>query len=740
MVLEKGCGMSTAESFREFVNPYTFVPLSADGQGVKRRAPSRRGADSTARFQGWVDVEWKTKTPMLLPRDPRKSGIAVSNGQGLDVVRVPGASVKGAMRSVHEALFNGCLSVIDKDFRPAYRDALAGGILDGWRLALVIESQAGIPTRVLLCEDETVWVESTSLKGAYSEEELPSSGDLVTIHGDRIAGTVGRWEIGHVRSVEVDHLAYGSSRSDEPPPAMPVQWFRDHAPGKSALLVTDTAARKLTRRGPGRELGRARALWATSIVTVEECTVAPSAVEEFRYACAGSRDLQLARSSGKKRASSADGAQPATLEDFRQRNCFEPVVWWPSLTQEPRGPKIPVGRRMKATGFLHPGAVVWVKTEGSTQKSMVTAIKLSVAWRTTAETGTEARIPISHRSCCQPEELCLSCATFGMAISRQVDDEAVGRHDARAGRVRFGDSITEPVKLTDFMLVPMGTPSAGAAGMYLQRRNLPRDRPGGDKPAQWGSAVDESSLREIRGRKFYWHADPGGPNSGEGGQSDYWSGQLDRTVGPRYEARTHHTTRPGEHTGEKRFLVPRHTKLKQRIAFDGLERTELIGLLAAIDPTALLRVYGLSWGVAHHLGGGKPLGLGTVEVCVTGGKIWRDADRYLGIEPFQPDSFTVDNEARAALEERCGDVQRNVRYTGVVLNPTALGDDVNLVSYPPRGPWSGFGTEEFDQSYAFFTQYSGERLRREDRPYYPLPAIDPRPGRQRLPNAERGRR
>src|ERR1700733_6147709 len=97
-------------SVAEFINPYTFVPLPA---AIARSAPSGHHCAGPVHVSGAMTVEWTLQTPLLLPQ----AHPAVRAGQ----VVVPGSSVKGALRSLHETLMGGCLRVVDEEFVPVYR-------------------------------------------------------------------------------------------------------------------------------------------------------------------------------------------------------------------------------------------------------------------------------------------------------------------------------------------------------------------------------------------------------------------------------------------------------------------------------------------------------------------------------------------------------------------------------------------------------------------------------------------
>ena len=117
----------------KFVNPYTFLPLP---ETVRREAPNFHDgtkAHNTDLYTGSFTIEWELKSPLLLPvnaveegwLEPKSDGEKENTTDRIPderrVISVPGSSVKGALRSLHEAAFFGCMSVIDQSFIPAYR-------------------------------------------------------------------------------------------------------------------------------------------------------------------------------------------------------------------------------------------------------------------------------------------------------------------------------------------------------------------------------------------------------------------------------------------------------------------------------------------------------------------------------------------------------------------------------------------------------------------------------------------
>ncbi len=701
-----------------FVNPFTFVPLSGTSARSAPPGHAPNHAEAATRYSGHLTVTWTCETPLLLPaevaREARRNGPPGAPA----TVRLPGSSVKGAVRSVHEAMFNGCLRVFDPTFRPAYRDSLAPDLLESWRLAVVTAARDGRPTKVRVCEGEPVWIEATGLLAEYQRRErsIPMTGDVIT-YGDRPEEGVNRKEIRSLLALEQVMIPNRDDVASE-------TWWDDRAQERaSVVLVTDTAARRDFRKLPDGRRGRGRAYWATGRIGRETLDVPDDVAAGYAYACAGARDVTSAKTEEQAKACG--------------ENVFAEVQWWDNTTGRyfRGGNRTVVARRMKVTGYLHPGAVVWIRSSGTE----VTAIKVSSAWRTVVQpgAGVKGRGWQAATGCADRDRLCPSCATFGMVDSEADRGTRQGSHQAYGGHVRFGEAIAEQVRLQDITLAPLGTPSPGAAGMYLQAAKSaggPRGR--GDMLSRWDSDADNAGRRGIRGRKFYWHSDPDE-------QARHWREQTDRPVQPRYQARPHHQARTGGMRGETRQLVRAGTTFTQRITVDALDWVGVATLISALDPSRAIRAVQpeSNRAIAHHLGGGKPFGLGTVTPAITEISLWRGADRYTGGAPVPVAEFAADIPR---IEARCSDVRSNIGQVAIALDRAALGEDRHLVWYPPKGTWADVGTQRFDESYEFFREYSGEQLAGPNRPFFPLPPLSPAPGSQRLPNAtglrERDRR
>ncbi|SHJ47271.1 CRISPR-associated protein [Tessaracoccus bendigoensis DSM 12906] len=691
-----------------FVNPYAFVPLPQ--RVVRCDAPGHVSAPGDGRLTGRLTVEWTLETPMLLPAKAKEEGWLRPDGS----VRVPGSAMKGSIRSLHETLFNGCLRVFDSDFLPGYRmpatsdaDAVGGpGNAEGaWGLGVVTRSRDGVPLEIARCE-KVEWVEARSLLQAYRSAHikgLPRTGDVVGISGNQTWSNLrSAVEVRQVSGVSklrrIKGIRIGRDDVAETP-----------ASG-SVLLITSTSVRKETRE----DGSPADCFWATGrLAAGDPVDVSAEAAQAFKAACAGSRDRQELHQKEQK------GKAPA---NWRGQSCYEAVTW-PNRV----GPR--VGERALATGFLHPGDVVWISLDEDATR--VTGIRLSKIWRQSGTGAAGERVPVETLPCwsvdtsakrprgrCAPGGLCLSCVVFGSAdTSSEIEGE--GRQDAYAGHVRFGAARSRgPVTVEAVSLAPLGSPRMGAGVFYLKDGGKSSVK--GDVTSQWGSDVDTPDGRELRGRKFYWHVNPAR-------QAEFWTGELNRKekVLPRYEARPKHA----ERLTRSAELVPAGTVLTQEITFEGLDKVSLQSLLVAVDPGRLLKApRGSGVMFATHLGGGKPFGLGAASVRLTC-TAWEAESRYqVDLKMAELDSEDITSECYRALDSRAGSL-RHIQSVARLLDLDGLGQWRNHVTYPPGATWDEIdlpdkrGYIPFDESYRFFGEANGQRLADHNRRWCPLPDV-----------------
>ncbi len=676
-----------------FVNPYTFVGI---GESPNRQpAPGHDGSSCAidhgdVRVSGAIDVQWTLRTPMLLPATAREEGWV-----GVDArLRVPGSSLKGSVRSLHEAMFNGCLRAIDEGFVPGYRAPATAD--SGWRLAILLGTDSKGIYRFQLCtEEDLTFIEATSLARKWPHGRSPRTGEIVQIGAEIEWTNLNRWEISKVEELNVVTPTNGSKTMTDL-----------FSLGDWIFLVTDLGARHPIKRNgsPGR------CFWAGSRLSSDTVSLDPQvrpgaeAMAEFEHAVAGSEDRRILEREDRRRHGSN---KPHIHAKWREERSFADVEW--------QGRKI--GVRARHTGFLFRGDVVWVKADGG----QVTKLKLSQIWRTTGTGAVGARLNGAEPCLTRTEhheKLCLSCATFG-AADTGGSRRGKGEQIAYAGHVRFGTATSiEPVRLQSIELAPLSAPHPGNGMFYLELpQRIPHNRNVNDIPTRWGSSTDARGSVPLRGRKFYWHSDPSE-------QVRYWENVNGRRALPRYEATAKQRVGDMSRAAE---LVPAGTVLRATVTVDGLPRRYALALLLALEPGRLAAVYGRQPNdIAVHLGGGKPFGLGTALVTATA-HLHPARLRYTESQPDLQWPSEVTLEDLDDLETLAGGGMRaGLPSVMRLLDVTGLEGWDHLVAYPPGAEWSEFGTQEFRTSYKFFTVANGERLRQRTNPWHPLPHVHER--------------
>jgi len=625
-----------------FVNPYTFVPFPAT---IDRCKPAGHELLAEDRLSGSFTVRWEFTAPMQAP-DGSVDGAEL---------RLPGSSVKGAVRALHETLAGGCLRVLNEDFRPSYRDT-ASELSPQWTLATVTKVTAdGQPLAVRPCE-RVVWVRAEQLRQAWGRELKTGCG--VSLKAELARKRLDRYEL---------------------PPDADVT--RD---GDWVVLLTDAGARPKQRNDPDNPTKKINAEYfaACGLLGTEavEVSVSEDAWLGFRTAVDGAREVQQYR---------------AALRNG--------VAWQPTQTVEFHGP---IGRRKRVTGLFDVDDVLWVHRPAGSGE--VDELRLSAIWRHTGEGPLRDRVPQALRPCTDPDRLCPSCRIFGSADHQARGEDETAQQRAYAGHVRFGDAVSpDPVRLTPFDRAPMGAPKPGAGQFYLAVRSTDPARTEKDQPTrEWRHKKAEGgSQLHVRGRKFYWHADP--------------------TVQPVHR----HIRRPDQ-TNEamqaQRLLAPAGTVLHQRVTFDNLSEAELGGLLSTLQPQLVLNAD--AGRLLLRLGGAKPLGLGSCHAEVRDLRVWTARSRYGDATAQAP--CVADYVAAFA-----GQCSPAVRQTWPALAAVLAEDSVDpkQVWYPPGARWDEqrAKAKDFDESFNFFTGSSGMFLKNGQRPILPLP--DPTQPDQTLP-------
>jgi CRISPR-associated protein (TIGR03986 family) len=440
-----------------FINPYTFVPLP--DQGPQRAAPHGHAGTTPGLLSARLHVTITAQAPLLLrgfgtpdaPALPDRPG-----PRGGRVTMLPGSGLHGAIRSLHEALTNSCLRVVDDEAVPTYRQQPDVDEIARLRLAVVTQAQtpAGTeaPPTVRLCEE---------IPAAQWRRHRLDMGVLQRLHHD-LAST------GGLRSGQRLTVVFPDN------PDNPHQQPEDATPdpdGDWVVFISDAGA-----RNPQHAYNA-----AIRHLSFQTRTVAAPAWSDFLRAV----DL-------------ADDLRPERLRQVPESRRWAEVV---HATHT-------VGMRSLARRTVHVGQPLWVRLN---EAGEIAQVRLSQIWREPGTISVGERIG-EHQPCVDPDRLCPSCRLFGSADVSGAADGPTQQRSYR-GHVRFSDAlaITE-VTPTAVTLPPMGRPRPGAGQFYLDN---PEEVIGNAAPGiplrEWGSRADSipgRGPRRIRGRKFYWHTVP----------------------------------------------------------------------------------------------------------------------------------------------------------------------------------------------------------------------------------------
>lgn len=243
---------------------------------------------------------------------------------------------------------------------------------------------------------------------------------------------------------------------------------------------------------------------------------------------------------------------------------------------------------------------VWHKWENGWEYLSV-ASKGRMAYRNTMEELLKKKAPCTSR-----KHLCSACALFGMASKSNT----AGNDGKLAGRVRFTDAVAENWSAEaeeqrlerGVTLRELAAPKNSYLQFYLKKVGRDKVRTASNSPAVKGGygfrGSDtfrenwsyDSQEYEIRGRKFYWHNQ----------SKNYY--RPDKPNERTNRNATMDLIMPGTCGPDFRFQV-----YYDRISTKQLE--ELVWVLTVGENRA-------DSTLCHKLGHGKAIGLGSVKICV----------------------------------------------------------------------------------------------------------------------------
>lgn len=642
----------------KFINPYTFVPFPTS---VDKSPPQGHEKLSPGNLSGRIAIEWRTITPIMLPQGWHRGRLIM-----------PGSSIKGAVRSLHETITGGCLRVFDPDFLPIYRQTMGEGIKEsqGWTMAEVRTVQ-GQP--VFYPAKRTVWVEASQVLTNHARP-LPETGKRYRID-NYLAELQGHAKRSHL------HTSSTVVRDDAG------DWY---------ILVSDAHARRNDRHY----------YFAMGEAQDHPVELAPGVLASLNDRIFGTNDQRLVRKN----------MQPESRVEFTGKYGHGPQET--TVTKKEMGTRHIVGPDMWPS-------VVWVQvkdrdglaTEDDASQSIITAVSIAAIWRIEGEHPAKDRL--AHNDlleCTDPERLCPSCRVFGMADTSGRSDSA--EQNSYAAHVRFADAWADS-EPTDYRRIrTLMSPRPGFGPFYLEIGDNTAIAKNEERPTgRWGAKPDKGKPRRLRGRKYYWHAkpdpDPPRKDDTELAQWHRWY-----TTGQQGTQADRVSRADGTPQDDERVLFS--GSLHSEVVFDNLTREDLGGLIAALDPSRLFDLppqFAEGREFATHLGGGKPLGLGSVipTVTIKAADIWSSGRYVPGLPTPQIDD--VVKEFVAATPS----LMKQWEALAHVLDIHKI--DPNLVWYPPGADRSKFGRELFGRTFKFFTVTDGNSLGHELKPL-PDPTAD----------------
>lgn len=630
-----------------FINPYTFVPLPAGGP-ARDEPPGHDRCDAT-RPMVRIRLTWEARTPLATGAPYRH----LEGRWGL-----AGSAVKGAVRSLHEALTGSCLRIVDLEAAVSHREPMSAG-RDDRRLARVDKvsepSGSGERTLTLQLARRTVWVDS---------EQLPvpvASGEPCDVSGVK----------GSVDFID----AFGRYQLRPDPEGAP-ELAGD--PGMVWVpLLSSTGARSGHRyyvalgAFPAEPDGR-------DLVRVSS---RDPAWRHYEQAAAGTDDERVRRHGG--------------TPDLEVRWPQDRIV----------GTRQPVRYALDGRDAIEPGHLLWATLDAG----RVTHLAAAYVWRRAAEQPVRQRLPEGAGPCTDPARLCLSCQVFGSGGERGADWQDGDAGHGYRGHVRFASMLTDAAP-EQVQLAPLNAaPRLSAGQFYLEEPAQRHAGRGGRALREWGSAADSGGPRRLRGRKFYWPADPAAQQDDRGFPAPRWRAEQ----GPYRQHRER---------GQPAYVWPAGTAFTQTVTVVGLDPGRLGGLLAALRPDLLAGPTDDEWSRAVvRMGYGKPFGLGVLRATAVEVTVQTPADRY-GPRPG-PRRPVPDDELAGWVAQFAQSAPDEVRATWPDLRAVTDPDHVwpEYVTYPVDR-WEDYPHERDrgggDYQFRFWRESIGDHR-------YPLVSLPP---------------
>jgi len=544
------------QSQEGFVNPYNFVPLIGN--------VSRRPADSHELWKGHsgrIRCLLKLKTPFFFP-DSEQQEKNADGHEWLYLLRnsenhaiIPGSELKGAFSNVAEALANGCVRIFDDALHFGYRPP---------------------PNKFLnIKRRQKVWE-------AGIVKRLPTR--------DK-PGKIARCQVAKVRFRK---------------PVKKRSWqddVKDALNGEQLdLKVVGRGFLPWAKRGDTSGNTSAGHMKITDVPDVKKYKAAKKSQRWFFDEDPEDKWFGFTP----KVAENYNAVHATGFQMDARDNSFriirtvdeEKVLHKWALPED--DPKQGIGGLRPHRKPLSVGDLVYCVLstpfdEMEDEERETDAVKMLLAaevGRVRYQHGVADGLPEQFKPCSDIEKLCPVCRLWGYVMPDKEQKQYEEEKNLQ-GFIRFSTAHTvSPLKKTDIeanvTLSPLAQPHASAMSFYLQEPNNPH------KAGSYGKQNEISRPFSLRGRKFYWHQEPKGQ----------WSDTRDNG-------------QPKQDSQNKTVeLLKEGTTFTFTVEFDNLSDADLGLLLLTLQPSLLGEENVSSIQLYHHLGMGKPLGLGSAGVVV----------------------------------------------------------------------------------------------------------------------------
>lgn len=620
-----------------FHNPYNFVPAPSRQAGPAKLGeladlpPAGHHRLHQNRWTGRIELTLETATPLLLHDAARAT--RDKNGHGYFPARVAPdgkptlarTSFKGMLRAAYEAVTNSRFGVFHgHDGRLAYRFAAEEGLslvparFTGKAIELCLGTTVGLPT--LHPQRAGAWQvpgqlmyaawlpRYTKFRGQidrdavrYADKSLPESGDEVwvwmeKIQHKRIDRRSGQL-IPDFRYWRVLKIARTEAELGGEPPQGAARKSDTHEPLGERIRVPGWVY--VTNQNIGGKHDERVFFLPPKEADAKKATIALDDAEQRRLTRAWGdliRDYQAAHRDRDIWERKPNGA-PHTLkpEEYFSKNIGE-TAWSRHIYQDGR-PRRDDGTSQVNAAKLTPGTLCYAFVKETGTGYRVEALYPVIIARKLYEASPESLLDESLRPATTREALSPAERVFGWA---HQDGAGAYRGNLRVASIQCEtDDAIESMDSDGVPLAILGEPKPQQSRFYAASNPSGRPyTPGTQKEATYRSG------QGLRGRKVYPHH--------QGLGDAHWENPTEDRTHAGQEYRRAKGTKGRERDDQNRSVL---SWVKPRAEFSiRLDVTNL----SQVELGALLWLGSLDEGHYLRLGGGKPLGFGSVRLRISG--------------------------------------------------------------------------------------------------------------------------